>query len=312
MGGAMLAITAAMLLQAAPVAGGAAASVASPQTINATSPQWERSPGPDDYLRYHPEAARKAFLNGRAVLLCHVASDGALDGCRAEDVSPTDAGFAEAALRMETLFKLPPPMRDGQPVDGGWLRVPLTFRMSPDIQTAAVAVKSPEVTGVSVYVECRYQQAGLDDCSVDGATGRAKDLALEAATLLKLPPLPRPRGRMAVTLTFAGDPPPPADKSVIIAPYWLRLPSGQDIARVFPDRAQRQEVQGLATVLCHVSSEGTLVNCEVTAEAPGGAGFGAAAMKLTPLFKMKPQTRDGTPVIGGTVRIPMRFNLPKG
>ncbi|HEX7948131.1 MAG TPA: TonB family protein, partial [Phenylobacterium sp.] len=149
-------------------------------------------------------------------------------------------------------------------------------------------------------------------CSADGATGRAKDLALEAAALLKLPPLPRPRGRMAVTLTFAGDPPPPADKSVITAPSWLRLPSGQDIARVFPERAQRQDVQGAATVLCTVSAEGTLVNCEVTAEAPGGMGFGGAAMKLTPLFKLKPQTRDGTPVVGGTVRIPIRFVLPKG
>ena len=41
-------------------------------------------------------------------------------------------------------------------------------------------------------------------------------------------------------------------------------------------------------------------------------GFGDAAMKMSKLFKMRPQTKDGQPVDGGTVRIPIRFTLPKG
>ena len=41
-------------------------------------------------------------------------------------------------------------------------------------------------------------------------------------------------------------------------------------------------------------------------------GFGDAAMKLSKLFKMRPQTKDGQPVDGGTVRIPIAFRLPKG
>jgi protein TonB len=34
-------------------------------------------------------------------------------------------------------------------------------------------------------------------------------------------------------------------------------------------------------------------------------------MRMTRLFKMRPQTKDGQPVDGGTVRIPLRFVLPK-
>jgi protein TonB len=34
-------------------------------------------------------------------------------------------------------------------------------------------------------------------------------------------------------------------------------------------------------------------------------------MRMTRLFKMRPQTKDGAPVEGGTVRIPLSFRLPK-
>jgi protein TonB len=32
---------------------------------------------------------------------------------------------------------------------------------------------------------------------------------------------------------------------------------------------------------------------------------------MSKLFKMRPQTKDGAPVGGGTVRIPLSFRLPK-
>jgi protein TonB len=41
-----------------------------------------------------------------------------------------------------------------------------------------------------------------------------------------------------------------------------------------------------------------------------GAGFGDAALGLSSLFHMRPMTKDGRPVSGGTVRIPIMFRLP--
>ena len=67
-----------------------------------------------------------------------------------------------------------------------------------------------------------------------------------------------------------------------------------------------------ATISCRVNARGTLDGCSIVSEEPGDMGFGDAAMKMSKLFKMRPQTRDGQPVDGGTVRIPIRFSLPKG
>ena len=70
-------------------------------------------------------------------------------------------------------------------------------------------------------------------------------------------------------------------------------------------------VEGKASLSCKVSARGTLEGCSVTAEEPSDMGFGDAAIKMSKLFKMRPMSKDGQPVDGGTVRIPLRFVLPK-
>ena len=95
-------------------------------------------------------------------------------------------------------------------------------------------------------------------------------------------------------------------------PDWMRKPTGEDVARYYPDRAQRMEVEGRASLSCRVSARGTLEGCTVTSEEPADVGFGDAAMKLSKLFKMRPSTKDGQPTDGGQVRIPIVFKLPKG
>jgi TonB family protein len=99
--------------------------------------------------------------------------------------------------------------------------------------------------------------------------------------------------------------------SVITAPDWLRKPTAADMAEFYPKVAAASHVEGRATIHCRVTASGDLTDCAVTTEDPSGQGFGDAALHLSALFKMKPMTRDGVPVSGAQINIPIRFALPK-
>lgn len=273
------------------------------------SPAWSRSPGPDDMRRLHPDRARAQHLSGRVTLVCQVQADGGLARCSTEGAEPADAGFEAAALRASELFALP----SASDVSvGASVKVPLYFALPSDVSAAPVSAKDPRVASGFTTLECRYRDRRLDNCFTPAPQPSAADkVALALAPGVTLPPTPRPEGRISLPLRFVGAPIEPAATggpgSAITAPEWIRRPTGNDMARVYPQRAARSAVNGLATTFCGVTKAGTLTDCKVIEEAPGGAGFGEAALKLMPLFLMRPETRDGAPVEGGTVRIPIRF-----
>ena len=94
--------------------------------------------------------------------------------------------------------------------------------------------------------------------------------------------------------------------TMITDPVWVRRPSPGQLAKAFP-KAAKLRSNGSATLRCLVKSDGALADCAVIGEFPVGQGFGAAALTLAPAFQMRATTRDGTPAIGRSVRVPIAF-----
>jgi TonB family protein len=101
----------------------------------------------------------------------------------------------------------------------------------------------------------------------------------------------------------------PAFAEVISQPDWIEKPTQEEMWRVVPTEAARKGVPGEAFVECRVNVEGGLHACKVFHEAPLGMGFGEAALAMTPVFRMRPLTRDGKPYPDGIVRIPVRWKI---
>ncbi len=77
----------------------------------------------------------------------------------------------------------------------------------------------------------------------------------------------------------------------------------------YPDGAMRSGQQGAAVIDCFVDRGGYLSDCRVVSETPAGYGFGAAALTMAPLFKVRPKSPDAKSGVGTRVQMPIAFKL---
>ena len=93
-------------------------------------------------------------------------------------------------------------------------------------------------------------------------------------------------------------------------PEWAALPGAPQFQAAFPEAAAKAGVlKARAAMTCKVGSDGGLADCGAVSEDPAGYGFGASTLPLAPLFKLRLWGGDGRPVVGGAVRVPIRYDL---
>jgi hypothetical protein len=89
------------------------------------------------------------------------------------------------------------------------------------------------------------------------------------------------------------------------APDWIRKPTDREMLFNNPPYARRMAISGGAVLACRVDRRNRAHGCQVLSEAPKGYGFGRAALSLSPLFRIKPPSRNGQPQWDVRVRIPV-------
>ncbi len=117
---------------------------------------------------------------------------------------------------------------------------------------------------------------------------------------------------VAMTVQAAAQTPAPSTRAIVIRRGdWVKSPNGNNMAAVYPRAARKSRIDGRVTLRCGVLATGLLTRCSTIEEAPQGWGFGDAALRLTSKFRMKPVTPDGQPVAGGSITIPLVFQVPQ-
>ncbi len=91
-------------------------------------------------------------------------------------------------------------------------------------------------------------------------------------------------------------------------PRWLERPDAATFVEFYPTDALQQGVTGHVVLQCHVQVDNS-APCVVRSESPANWGFAVAAMKISRRFRFAPASRNGRPVPGGRVNVPIRFNF---
>ncbi|MGE0830138.1 MAG: energy transducer TonB [Hyphomonadaceae bacterium] len=102
--------------------------VAPPPPPVITNPTWVERPDGADFARYYPERALERERTGSVTLDCVVNANGRIS-CSVASEDPPGWGFGDAAVRISRSFRMAPRLENGQPSEGGRVRVPIRFAL---------------------------------------------------------------------------------------------------------------------------------------------------------------------------------------
>jgi len=91
---------------------------------------------------------------------------------------------------------------------------------------------------------------------------------------------------------------------------WIHRPTPAELQRFYPTPARMQGVTGMAMLACAVAADTQARRCHVLAERPPWEGFGAAALQMAKVFRIRPTLVDGKVYEKARVEIPVYFGTP--
>lgn len=322
--GALAVIAGGLILTAAPAVA---------QDVHAA---WLKKPSVDDLMGVWPAAVAKTGDGGSARINCVVTVQGTLRDCRVVAEAPDGGGFGQAGLALAPQFLFKPATKNGVPVEEP-ISIPVKWSgQSPSgndpirIISNVAWSRAPSVEEVMAAYPAKAKAANVEghatlDCTF-GASG-----GLYGCAVLREEPRGDGFGAAARKLAnrFIGPTVDGAGKSlsgahtqlpfVFVAagddaaigrPQWTALPKAQDLIDAFPKDALKVGVRkGRVVMHCTIGPAGELAGCEVSSEDPPGYGLGKATVGLAGTFRLSLWSSEGLPTIGGTVNIPIRFDL---
>jgi TonB family protein len=311
------------------------------------APDWLRKPTQRDLLAVYPTEAGRLAKDGKATINCLVSLQGALFDCTVISESPPGDHFGAAALALTPQFLMKPATLKGEPVVSA-ANIPINFKMPkgarpmpplrrPDLDSnkglvspamawveapsyaalvAAYPAKAMEMhLGGRATLSCQFDRAGrLRNCVTITEEPKQKGFGNAAMSLTRQfrAPATIADGHsiegISVQIPVVFDPVMMAASPPIVGKaQWAALPSAEETSAAFG----KLKLDGTARVklACVVVQGGGVTDCRVEQESPAGEGLGTAALSLAPHFKLTTWTVEGLPTVGGTINIPLRYEL---
>jgi protein TonB len=94
---------------------------------------------------------------------------------------------------------------------------------------------------------------------------------------------------------------------IMTGPDWIVRPTDAQMRVYFPLAAIERRTNGIALLGCQVDAGNRARHCRILGEQPRGFGFGAAGLRFSRLFRIRPPQRDGRAQYDAWVRIPIYF-----